>query len=267
MKWGDILSDKVILILCDGLRPDSVESCKNPFVKTLMGTCYYCGKVQTVFPSYTLPCHMSLMHSQKPDEHGVTGNIFVPAENGRHGLFEQLRDFKKTSAFFYSWGELRDICEPSSLSFGSFISSAVFGGEKAGELLSEKAVSFINEYLPDFAFLYLENTDIVGHMCGWESEEYEKAVDKSFGLIEKVLANIPYCYSFFITADHGGHGFDHGTDSAADMTIPLFVKAPSKEIDKAAFAGANIIDIAPSICDILGIPPSKNFRGKSLFKQ
>ena len=104
-------------------------------------------------------------------------------------------------------------------------------------------------------------------MCGWESEEYEKAVDKSFGLIEKVLANIPYCYSFFITADHGGHGFDHGTDSAADMTIPLFVKAPSKEIDKAAFAGANIIDIAPSICDILGIPPSKNFRGKSLFKQ
>lgn len=100
MKWGDILSDKVILILCDGLRPDSVESCKNPFVKTLMGTCYYCGKVQTVFPSYTLPCHMSLMHSRKPDEHGVTGNIFVPAENGRHGLFEQLRDFKKTALSF-----------------------------------------------------------------------------------------------------------------------------------------------------------------------
>lgn len=260
------MSEKVMLILCDGLRPDTVESCENPFVKALMKTCRYCGKAQTVFPSYTLPCHMSLMHSQKPDEHGVLGNVFVPSENGRHGLFEQLRDFKKTNAFFYSWGELRDICEPSSLNYSNFMAGSVFGSERVGEFLSEKAISFTNEYLPDFVFLYLENTDTVGHKYGWESEEYKRAAEKSFGFIERVLGNIPECYSYFIIADHGGHGLSHGTDIAADMTIPLFINAPARAIDEAAFAAANIIDIAPSICDILGIPPAKSFRGKSLFK-
>ena len=260
------MSHKVLLILCDGLRPDAAESCKHPFAQKLLSDYHY-TRARTVFPSYTLPCHMSLMHSQTPFEHGVSGNIFVPAQDGRRGFFEQLRDFKKTSAFFYSWGELRDICEPSSLSYGKFISSVVFGGEKAGELLTKDAAEFINEYSPDFAFLYLENTDIVGHMYGWESEEYTEAVGKSFGFIEKILTEIPEDYSVFITADHGGHGFDHGTEMPVDMTIPLFVKAPSAEIDKEAFASANIIDIAPSICDIIGIAPAKSFRGKSFFSK
>lgn len=259
------MSDKVLLILCDGLRPDTAETCGHPFVEKLMAEYAY-TRAQTVFPSYTLPCHMSLMHSMEPSEHGVCENIFVPDENGRQGLFEQLRDFGKTGAFFYSWGELRDLCAPSSLSFGSFVSSVVFGGERSAEILTEDAINCINDHAPDLVFLYLENTDVVGHISGWESEEYIDAAKKSFGLIERITENLPSDYSVFITADHGGHGFDHGTDLPCDMTIPFFVKT-KRAVDEEKFKNAGIIDIAPSICEIVNIPPARAFRGKSILKK
>ncbi len=261
---GSEMPEKVILILCDGLRPDAVENCNVSFVKTLLHEWSYCGKAHTVFPSITLPCHMSLFHSCPPHEHGIYGNTFVPAINGRHGLFEQLMNFNKISSIFYSWGELGNLCEPSSLSYSDFISSSVFGGENAATVLTEKAICFTKEYSPDFVFLYLENTDIVGHRFGWESEEYRNAVNFSFGLIEKVITNVSDGYAIIITADHGGHKFTHGTELPCDMTIPLIVKS-CRKVNEEKFQNTNIIDIAPSICDLIGIPISKSFIGKSFF--
>ena len=49
------------------------------------------------------------------------------------------------------------------------------------------------------------------------------------------------------------------------MTIPLFIKT-DHEIDEEKFENANIIDVAPTICDIIGIEPSKKWKGKSLLK-
>ncbi len=259
------MSEKVLLILCDGLRPEAAESCGHPFKERLFKEWCYSGGARTVFPSITLPCHMSLIHSQSPDEHGISSNIFSPSSE-RHGLFEQLRDFKKTSAFFYSWGELRDLCAPSSLSYSNFISSVVFGGERAGEILAENATAFIYERSPDFAFLYLENTDIAGHEFGWGSKEYQEAVSFSFGLIDRVISKLPTDYAVFITADHGGHDFTHGTELSCDMTIPIFVKS-KRAIDDEKFSKAGIVDISPSICDLLEIPPAKSFRGESFFRK
>ncbi|MBQ2861540.1 MAG: hypothetical protein IJE83_02000, partial [Oscillospiraceae bacterium] len=65
--------------------------------------------------------------------------------------------------------------------------------------------------------------------------------------------------------DHGGHDRTHGTADPIDMTIPLFIKTDFA-VDEDKFAKANIIDIAPTICDIIGIAPSKEWKGKSLIK-
>ena len=48
------------MILCDGMRPDAVLKCGHPFAEKLMSISYYNPHAQTVFPSWTLPCHMSL---------------------------------------------------------------------------------------------------------------------------------------------------------------------------------------------------------------
>lgn len=257
------MQNKVLLILCDGMRPDAVLKCGHPFAGKLMNISCYNPHAQTVFPSWTLPCHMSLFHSVDPSEHGVLGNTFVPGE--RKGLFEQLRDFGKSTSFFYSWGELKDIYQPYALCYGHFVSEEYFPHGKVTELLEENCEKFINEYKPDFAFLYLETTDSIGHEIGWGTEEYYKAANHSFGIIEKIMSNLPEDYSVIVLADHGGHDKTHGTSDPIDMTIPLFIKT-DHEIDEEKFENANIIDVAPTICDIIGIEPSKKWKGKSLLK-
>lgn len=74
------MHNKVLMILCDGMRPDAVLRCCHPFAEKLMSIPRYNPHAQTVFPSYTLPCNMSLFHSSDPSEHGVMKNIFSTAK-------------------------------------------------------------------------------------------------------------------------------------------------------------------------------------------
>lgn len=54
------MKNKVILVSIDGMRPDGVINCKNPFVEQLMKMGSYTLDARTVSPSVTFPCHMSM---------------------------------------------------------------------------------------------------------------------------------------------------------------------------------------------------------------
>ena len=69
------MSDKkVILISIDGMRADGLQQCGNPYLEELKKMASYTFCARTVFPSITLPCHMSLFHSVPPERHGTTNN-------------------------------------------------------------------------------------------------------------------------------------------------------------------------------------------------
>ena len=48
------MNKKVLLISVDGMRPDGLQSCGNPFVQELEKRCSYTYEAKTVFPSVTL---------------------------------------------------------------------------------------------------------------------------------------------------------------------------------------------------------------------
>ena len=81
---------KVILISIDGMRPDGFLQCGNPFAQDMMRLGSYTLDGRTVFPSVTLPCHMSLFHSVPPERHGITTNTYMPQVRPVSGLFEQI---------------------------------------------------------------------------------------------------------------------------------------------------------------------------------
>ena len=54
------MSNKAILILADGMRPDALEACGNPYAMELYARSAHTMQARTVMPSVTLPCHMSL---------------------------------------------------------------------------------------------------------------------------------------------------------------------------------------------------------------
>ncbi len=258
------MSEKVVLILVDGMRPDGLEKCGHPFVAKMKDEGSYAEKAQTVMPSVTLPCHMSLFHSVEPSRHGILTNIYTPQVRPINGLFEQLRLSKKACGMFYNWEELRDLARPDSIAYGSFISGHVYGFQEANQKVTGEAIRYINDFHPDFTFVYLGNTDEVGHSHGWMSEPYIASISESWDCIEKLVTSIPEEVTIIVTADHGGHDRSHGFDIPEDMTIPLFLKgkafAPGARIEDAT-----ILDIAPTVTKLLGAEAAVEWEGKPLF--
>jgi len=257
------MNEKVLLILIDGMRPDSLERSGHPYIEQMKSEGSFTLEAQTVMPSVTLPCHMSLFHSVPPQRHGILDNRYVSQVRPIPGLFEQLHANRKKCGLFHNWSELQDLARPGSLAYSCFISGAAYTYEVANKRLTDKAIEYIREELPDFTFLYLGLVDEIGHKHGWMSDEYIQAVYDSWVCIEQAARAIPEDYTIIVTSDHGGHDRTHGTTMPEDMTIPLFIRgkafAPGKHL-----ADANIIDIAPTISKLLGVHSDKDWEGKCL---
>ena len=111
------MKNKVILISIDGMRPDGVLSCGNPFVEEMKRIGSYTLDAQTVYPSVTLPSHMSMFHSVTPERHGITVNQYMPQVRPIKGLFEQIAANGGSSIMYYGWETLRDVSRPDSLRY------------------------------------------------------------------------------------------------------------------------------------------------------
>ena len=254
------MNKKVLLILADGMRPDAMKDI--PFVDRLLQKSAYTMCARTVFPSVTLPCHMSLFHSVDPQRHGISTNTYIPQVRPINGICEQLTLAKKSSAFFYDWQELRDLVRPGSLEFGYY-----YHGDKpdSSEVLAEETIRYLGKEAPDFAFLYFGLPDHVGHDCesGWMGTEYLEAVRRVWGQIERVMDAAGDGYAVIITADHGGHDRTHGTELPEDMTIPVICRGSMfqpGEIKRAV----SIKDLAPTVVKIIGAEPAAEWEGSAL---
>lgn len=257
------MSEKVVLILVDGMRPDSLQASGHPFIEELKAQSSYTLEGTTVMPSITLPCHMSLFHSVPPQRHGIIENTYTAQVRPIKGLCEQLSDHNKTSALFHNWAQLRDLARPDSISYNYLVSGYIYTFEESNKMLTDHAITYVNEHAPDFTFLYLGLVDEIGHDYGWMSEQYIQAVYDSWACIEKVVRSIPEDYTVFVASDHGGHDRTHGTDRPEDMTIPLFMKG--KRFTPGQIEGdVNIIDIAPTIARVLEVPSNADWEGKCL---
>ncbi|MBR7161328.1 MAG: alkaline phosphatase family protein [Clostridia bacterium] len=258
------MNKKVILISIDGMRPDGVCSCGNPYVDTLMQIGSYTLDAQTVFPSVTLPCHMSMFHSVPPERHGITTNLYIPFARPLNGLFEQLRLFRKNSAMYYGWEPLRDVSRPESLKFSAYLNS--YAEDKTDATLTDLAMERIEKSKPDFVFLYMVETDEKGgHDHGWMSKEYLDCISCAIDNVKRVWEAFGDEYTIVVTADHGGHDRAHGTHMPEDMTIPMFFIGERFEAGKK-LENISILDIAPTIADVMSILPAPEWEGNSLAK-
>ena len=252
---------KVLLILVDGMRPDALDSVEP--AQKMKRESSYALDAQTVFPSVTLPCHMSLFHSVDPQRHGTTDNTYMPQVRPIRGICEVLERAELQSAFFYNWEQLRDLSRPGTLAFSYLAALGRIGYEKSNQMVTEAAISYIRENEPDFAFVYLGWVDEAGHREGWMSPEYIRAVEESWKSIERLKGAVSEEYTVIVTADHGGHDRHHGSTMPEDMTIPVFFKGKDFEPGKA-LTGVSIKDIAPTIIRLLGAKSPSEWEGRSL---
>ena len=262
LEMSAMLNRKVILISIDGMRPDGLMACGNPFVQELLKLGSYTLDARTVFPSVTLPCHMSLFHSVVPQRHGITTNVYVPQVHPIPGLFEQIERFGGISAMYYGWEQLRDVSRPGSLVYASYVHS--YSCEHSDTKLTELALERIRESSPDFVFLYMVETDEKGgHDSGWMTEEYLRRISCAVDNVKRVWEECRDEYTIVITADHGGHDHGHGDNIPEDMTIPQFYIGPDFEPGKV-LENVNLLDTTPTIAKLMGLPQHDDWHGKAL---
>ena len=256
---------KVILISIDGMRPDGLKACGNEYLEGILKEASYTFDAKTVFPSITLPCHLSMFHSVPPERHGTMSNDYVVPVRPVKGLFEQLKAAGKKSSMYFGWEPLRDIGRPESLVASEYINSYSF--EHTDGILTERAMNYIKLASPDFVFLYMVETDEKGgHDCGWMSETYLEYIKCAIDNVKKVIDFAGDEYTVIVTADHGGHDRCHGTELPEDMTIPMIFYGEEFEKNKE-LENISILDIAPTIADIMNLDVPREWEGKSIVKK
>lgn len=256
---------RVVLFMLDGCRPDALTAANPPHVERIIEEGAITLTAQTVMPSITLPCHSSIFRSQLPAQHGIVSNEWTPGPELRPSMVDIIRQTGYDTAAFYTWEPLRNLALPGSVDT-VFYRALSFEGFQA---VCDSAVTWVQQLLPVFSFVYLEATDAYGHLYGWMSPAYLQALGMSDEAVGRVLAGLEEVGALddtlvVIMADHGGHAHGHGTDAPEDMTVPVIFWGPGVKQGYSIEQPVSTLDVAPTILYALGIPQPDAWQGKPL---
>jgi predicted AlkP superfamily pyrophosphatase or phosphodiesterase len=261
------LTRHVLLISVDGLRADAIDAFPAPVLQRLMREGSYSLTASTVMPSRTLPSHMSMLTGELPERHGVLWNTLLSARGGGVGLptvFGVARAHGYRTAAFFSKSKFHALQLPGTLDF----SQAPRGW--FGHWSNERTVADVEGHLagarPNLLFVHLPDPDRAGHGHGWMSVEYGRAVARTDAALARLLDAAERAfgmgqYTVIVTADHGGHGFDHGGGDSHDLLIPWI--AWGRGVGAGAPAGSSIrtIDTASTVLWLLGVSEPTDWQG------
>jgi phosphopentomutase len=205
---------------------------------------------------------MSIFYGVVPQRHGIVSNTFVPQVHSIKGLFEKISDQGGVCSLFYGWEPMRDVAPPGTSRYATFINA--YTDESVDTLLTDAAIELIESKKPDFVYLYQVDTDEKGgHDNGWMSEEYLRRIRIAIDNVRRIVDRFSDEYTIIVTADHGGHDRMHGTDMAEDITVPMMFIG-EEFVAGVEIDGASILDIAPTVANVMGFRPEKEWEGKSI---
>ena len=263
------VTDHVIVISMDGLRPDAIEEFGAKTLQRLMREGTYASEAQTIFPSKTLPSHMSMLTGVLPEVHGVTWNddrtdeevaLTVPT------VFEVAKTNGYHTAAFFSKSKFHHLQERGTLDY----TQAPDGWDK---WMATRTVGDVATYLkherPNLLFVHIGEADYAGHSLGWMSFAYKWAVNRVDNGVRHVLESADAAfgkgnYTVIVTADHGGHGRNHGSDEAVDMTIPWIVWGEGVNEGASVRAAVKTMDTAATVLWLLGIDEPADWAGTAV---
>jgi arylsulfatase A-like enzyme len=265
---ADSLSRHVIVVSIDGLRPDAIGEYGAPTLERLMREGSYTLSARTIHPSKTLPSHTSMLTGLPPERHGVLWNNVATADTDSVELpnvFSVARKHGYSTAAFFSKAKFQPLQVEGTLDY-----SQAPGG-LFGRWSSERTVSDAGRYLeaaqPNLLFVHLTDPDAVGHRHGWMSDAYGRAVLAADSALDRLISLAEHAYgkgnfSLIVTADHGGHGTNHGSDDPRDVTIPWIAWGQGVKDEGAMESAVQTMDTAATVLWLLNVPEPSDWAGQ-----
>ena len=137
--------------------------------------------------------------------------------------------------------------------------------EMSAPEVADKLVAALNTQAYDFIALNFANGDMVGHTGVYEA--IQKAVTTVDNCVKEVVETAKANdYEVIIIADHGNADYAENNDGSPNTAhslnpVPFIYVTTNKN---AKVENGILADVAPSICQILGIPQPKEMTGKGL---
>jgi arylsulfatase A-like enzyme len=260
------VSTHVVVISIDGLRPDAIDQ-YNALTLRRLKNGGVSVNAQTIFPSKTLPSHTSMLTGVEPAVHGITWNS---DQTDAHGyvrvptVFEIAKLNGFTTAGFFAKAKFRHLQKPGSLDYSQV--------PRSDNWLATRTVADVQHYLkyarPNLLFVHIAEPDYAGHSIGWMSGVYGWAVRRADAAVASILKSADESfgagnYTVIVTADHGGHGRDHGTADERDMTIPWIVWG--RGVAEGSSAGTvRTMDTAATVLWLLGARVPESWSGQAV---
>lgn len=148
--------------------------------------------------------------------------------------------------------------------------------EMSARKITDKLIAQIDKEKHDFILVNYANPDMVGHtgdfQAGIKALEF---TDKCLGeLIEKVIEKQG---SMIITADHGNieeminlYTGERDTEHSTNP-VPCWLLTPENKREESSYkivteVGGMLVDLAPTVLDLLNIPKPEDMAGRSLLE-
>ena len=264
------LTKHVLLVSIDGLRPDAINTFRAPTLQRLAREGSYTFGASTITPSKTLPSHTSMLTGEPPERHGVLWNNVLTADTDlieQTTVFGVARSKGYATAAFFSKPKFQPLQQAGALDY-SQAPGGWFGAWK-----STRTVGDVERYLstarPNLLFVHLADVDRAGHSSGWMSDPYGAAVAQCDAAVRRLLdaADNAFgkgAYTVIVTADHGGHGQDHGSDDPQDVMIPWIVWGRGVQTGELPTGTIRTMDTASTVLWLLGLDEPTEWIGSPI---
>ena len=285
---------KALFIIVDGVPADVVESTPTPNLDEISGehgyTRAYVGGTpggESQSPTVSAVGYNSLLTGTWSNKHNVWDNTVSDPDYDYWDIFRiaKTHDPSLHTAIFSTWTENRTKLLADGLEkaggnkldyhFDGFeFDTERFPHDDMGnyikeidKLVTNEAVRYINANGPDLSWVYLENTDDIGHRYG-DGPEMTAAVqlmDDQIGRIWAAVQNRERTHNedwmILITTDHGRDeetGRNHGGQSERERTTWIITN--SKNLNARFKETPAVVDILPSLATHLHLEIPGNIR-------
>jgi 2,3-bisphosphoglycerate-independent phosphoglycerate mutase len=135
--------------------------------------------------------------------------------------------------------------------------------------ITEQLIESVGSGEYDFVIVNYANPDMVGHTGDWDAAvRAAEVVDSCLGKVAE--ATLAAGGALLITADHGNieeMRDNEGAPQTKHTTSPVPLILVAEAFRGAELHDGILADVAPTICDLMGLPPAPQMTGESLVRQ
>ncbi len=256
-------SRRVVLISCDGLRPDALGAEWSPTIWQLITGGSFHNAALCELPPATLPNHTSMLTGLSVGRHGVMINYEYPGRIEQTTIFDVAKAHGLRAGCFLGKSRLRWLCNEGSVEQWGLQPDTAAIGEMVRQAIAADDLHLI--------FVHFAGTDGVGHASGWMSPEYMAEVTRIDEAIRGIrdavaAAGVLEETVFILTADHGGHEKVHYLDIPDDRHIPIVLNGPGVAVGRRLCQPARIMDVPATVLHLLHLPTDSVVDGLPLLE-